>query len=161
MDKKKVSSKTPCPKCGQTEYHSGEYPCSECGRPTTWDDPKTLLQQAKNCILHAELDVRDNLYAVKLPESVVLLKQFVENYKGLVAELQSLRDKQLNDSKDSDISEHGQELACAQVLAYEQVLALLEAKELAEIYNVVYLAFLGDELEKARQRKLKLDKEEG
>ena len=28
-----------CPKCGQKygEYHSGEYPCSECGKPTVWD----------------------------------------------------------------------------------------------------------------------------
>jgi ribosomal protein L37E len=35
MDKKK------CPKCGQTEYHSGEYPCSVCGRPILWDEEST------------------------------------------------------------------------------------------------------------------------
>ncbi len=27
-----------CPKCGQTEDHTGEYPCSLCGRPTLWDE---------------------------------------------------------------------------------------------------------------------------
>ena len=26
-----------CSMCGQTEFHSGEYPCRECGRPTLWD----------------------------------------------------------------------------------------------------------------------------
>jgi hypothetical protein len=27
-----------CPECGQLEYHSGEYPCPVCDRPTVWDD---------------------------------------------------------------------------------------------------------------------------
>ena len=37
-----------------------------------------------------------------------------------------------------------------------------EARELVERYNVVYVAFLIDELEKSRQKKLaQLDKEEG
>lgn len=26
-----------CPVCKQSVYHTGEYPCSECQRPTLWD----------------------------------------------------------------------------------------------------------------------------
>jgi len=27
-----------CPRCHQTKYNTGEYPCPECGRPMTWDE---------------------------------------------------------------------------------------------------------------------------
>lgn len=27
---------TPCPACGQSETHKGEFPCTTCGRPLVW-----------------------------------------------------------------------------------------------------------------------------
>lgn len=35
-----------CPKCGQTTWHTGEYPCEVCGRPLTWDDPEEPTQSS-------------------------------------------------------------------------------------------------------------------
>lgn len=31
-----------CPICHQDEYHSGEYPCNFCGRPTVWDEKEKV-----------------------------------------------------------------------------------------------------------------------
>lgn len=36
-----------CPQCGQTEYHTGEYPCSLCSRPMLWDEDNTSKQTIK------------------------------------------------------------------------------------------------------------------
>jgi predicted RNA-binding Zn-ribbon protein involved in translation (DUF1610 family) len=37
-----------CSTCDQTEWHSGEYPCPECGRPTLWDEePKRLIHSGE------------------------------------------------------------------------------------------------------------------
>ena len=38
LDRENESISQACSKCGQSEYHTGEYPCEACGRPTTWDD---------------------------------------------------------------------------------------------------------------------------
>lgn len=34
---KKYPDGVKCSECGQDTFHSGEYPCQQCGRPKTWD----------------------------------------------------------------------------------------------------------------------------
>jgi len=100
-------------------------------------EPKTLKERADNCILHAELDIRDNPYHDKLPEAVILLKQYVTKVEGLVAELQKRKRKPYDtnsviglnpqDKFRGDLILSGKNMGYNE--AIEEVLVLLGAKE--------------------------------
>lgn len=73
-----------CNKCGQSIYRTGEYPCSECGRPTLWDDSEEVEEIARE-IHKVYQETAKVLDDVRYPMGYDMLTEKMKEYDRAIA----------------------------------------------------------------------------